>query len=37
VTVAWILLGAISIAVLASILPARRAARLHPVKALCYE
>ncbi len=36
-TVAWILLGAISIAVLASILPARRAARLHPVKALCYE
>ncbi len=36
-TVAWILLGAIGIAVLASILPARRAARLHPVKALCYE
>jgi lipoprotein-releasing system permease protein len=36
-TVVWILLGAISIAVLASILPARRAARLHPVKALCYE
>lgn len=29
--------GAISIAVLASILPARRAARLHPVRALRYE
>jgi len=36
-TVASILLGAIGIAVLASILPARRAARLHPVEALCYE
>jgi len=36
-TVAWICLGAISIAVLASVLPARRAARLHPVKALLYE
>ena len=29
--------GAISIAVLASILPARRAARLHPVRALRFE
>ena len=29
--------GAVSIAVLASILPARRAARLHPVQALRYE
>jgi len=36
-TVAWICLGAISIAVLASVLPARRAARLHPVQALQYE
>ena len=33
-TVAWIVLGAMMIAVLASILPARRAARLHPVEAL---
>lgn len=30
-------IGAISIAVLASILPARRAARLHPVRALRFE
>jgi lipoprotein-releasing system permease protein len=29
--------GAILIAVLASILPARRAAQLHPVQALRYE
>jgi lipoprotein-releasing system permease protein len=36
-TIAWIVLGAIAIAVLASILPARRAARLHPVEALRYE
>jgi lipoprotein-releasing system permease protein len=36
-TVAWIVLGAVGIAVLASILPARRAARLHPVEALRYE
>jgi lipoprotein-releasing system permease protein len=36
-TVAWIVLGAMAIAVLASILPARRAARLHPVEALRYE
>ena len=36
-TVTWILVGAVSIAVLASILPARRAARLHPVRALRYE
>lgn len=33
----WVALGAITIAVLASILPARRAARLHPVKSLRYE
>ncbi|MGA2031117.1 MAG: FtsX-like permease family protein [Thermoguttaceae bacterium] len=36
-TIAWIVAGALSIAVLASILPARRAARLHPVEALRYE
>ncbi|MHC4875295.1 MAG: ABC transporter permease [Planctomycetota bacterium] len=36
-TVAWVALGAILIAVLASVLPARRAARLHPVQALRYE
>ena len=36
-TVAWIVCGAMLIAVLASVLPARRAARLHPVEALRYE
>lgn len=36
-TLAWIVSGAVSIAVLASVLPARRAARLHPVEALRYE
>lgn len=36
-TVSWIVLGAMAIAVLASILPARRAARLRPVEALRYE
>ena len=36
-TVTWILCGAIVIAVLASVLPAIRAARLHPVEALRYE
>jgi lipoprotein-releasing system permease protein len=36
-TIAWIVLGALAIAVLASILPAIRAARLHPVEALRYE
>ncbi len=33
----WVAFGAMSIAVLASVLPARRAARLHPVQALRYE
>jgi lipoprotein-releasing system permease protein len=36
-TVTWIVCGAVLIAVLASILPARRASRLHPVEALRYE
>jgi len=36
-TVCWVALGAIGIAVLASVLPARRAARLQPVRALRYE
>lgn len=36
-TVAWIVVGALSIAVLASVVPALRAARLHPVEALRYE
>jgi lipoprotein-releasing system permease protein len=36
-TIAWIVAGALCIAVAASILPARRAAGLHPVEALRYE
>jgi lipoprotein-releasing system permease protein len=36
-TVSWIVFGALSIAVLASVMPALRAARLHPVEALRYE
>lgn len=35
--VIWVALGAMLIAVLASVLPARRAAALHPVRALRYE
>ena len=37
VTVAWIVAGAIGIAVASSVLPALRAARLHPVEALRHE
>ena len=37
VTVIWVALGAVAIAILASILPARRAALLHPVQALRHE
>lgn len=37
VTVTWVVLGAVGIAVLASVMPAIRAARLHPVEALRYE
>lgn len=33
----WVVLGAICIAVMASVLPAIRAARMHPVEALRYE
>lgn len=36
-TVAWVTCGAVLIAVLASVLPARRAAQLRPVQALRYE
>ncbi len=36
-TIAWIVVGALLIAVLASVLPALRAAWLHPVEALRYE
>jgi lipoprotein-releasing system permease protein len=36
-TVAWITAGAVAIAVLSSVLPARRAAGLHPVRALRFE
>ena len=35
--VTWVAAGAIAIAVLASVLPSLRAARLHPVEALRYE
>ena len=36
-TVTWISAGAVAISVLARVMPARRAARLHPVRALRYE
>ncbi|MEA1951966.1 MAG: ABC transporter permease [Planctomycetota bacterium] len=35
--IAWVVFGALAIAVLASVLPALRAAMLHPVEALRYE
>jgi lipoprotein-releasing system permease protein len=37
VTVVWVMAGSVTIAVIASVLPALRAARLHPVEALRYE
>ena len=37
VMVAWVAFGAVIIAVLASVLPARRASSLHPVRALRFE
>jgi lipoprotein-releasing system permease protein len=36
-TILWIVVGAVAIAVAASVLPALRAARLHPVEALRHE
>src|SRR6056297_835721 len=36
-TVVWVMIGAVMIAVMASVLPALRAARMHPVRALRYE
>jgi lipoprotein-releasing system permease protein len=36
-TCLWVVLGAVGIAVIASVLPARKAAKLHPVEALRYE
>ncbi len=36
-TITWIVIGAMIIAVMASIMPALRAARMHPVEALRYE
>ena len=36
-TCLWVVIGAVSIAVFASVLPARKAAKLHPVEALRYE
>lgn len=36
-TLAWVMAGAVAIATLASVLPALRAARMHPVESLRYE
>ncbi|OYP37508.1 ABC transporter permease [Rhodopirellula sp. MGV] len=36
-TLVWVMIGAMTIAVLASVLPAIRAARMHPVRALRFE
>ncbi len=35
--VVWVVFGAMLIAILASVLPSIRAARMHPVEALRYE
>ncbi len=35
--IVWVIIGAVLIAVMASVLPSIRAARMHPVKALRYE
>ncbi|MCC9598992.1 FtsX-like permease family protein [Stieleria sp. JC731] len=36
-TLVWVMIGAMTIAVMASVLPALRAARMHPVRALRFE
>ncbi|TWU59272.1 Lipoprotein-releasing system transmembrane protein LolE [Rubripirellula tenax] len=36
-TLVWVMLGAVGIAAMASVLPALRAARMHPVRALRFE
>lgn len=36
-TLVWVMAGAVAIAVIASVLPAMRAARMHPVRALRFE
>ncbi|MEM1070274.1 MAG: ABC transporter permease, partial [Planctomycetota bacterium] len=36
-TMAWVMAGAVAIAVIASVLPAIRAARMNPVRALRFE
>ncbi len=36
-TLVWVMLGAVTIATMASVLPALRAARMHPVESLRYE
>jgi lipoprotein-releasing system permease protein len=37
ITLVWVMAGAIAIAAMASVLPAMRAARMHPVSALRFE
>ncbi len=37
ITLTWVMFGAMTIAVIASVLPAMRAARMHPVNALRFE